>query len=275
MPQPVRSLLIYEYPSLAGPPLGTYEPDEAVLESPEACQMLAACVGILAHSQDDGTLLIVGQVFRYESKETPEPLHVLADAHGTAIRLQRDEVATQLLRDRRYFCEVHAAEPWIDFMDVLLWFQYESNIRLAFLADRLARTFLPPQDEMRVFMQCQMLVTAIERNRRQARQAARRAFRKALPDLLPGLQIAKKKPGYGWNKGHADFFLSQQAELYPTQLLYEPVSQTCVESLRQAIQGYHSPRGYLIAPGLDAEVVLDDTMVFVPFGDRRSWDGAP
>ena len=98
-----------------------------------------------------------------------------------------------------------------------------------------------------VFRPGQGLCPAIERNRRQERQALRRAFTKALPDLLPGTSIARKKPGYGWKKGRADFFLSQQADLCPTQLLRQPVSQTCVETLREAIQA-SQPRGYVVAP---------------------------
>ena len=69
-------------------------------------------------------------------------------------------------------------------------------------------------------------------------------------------------------KGHADFFLTQQGQLLPTQFHLRPVCRTRVDQLRQAIQAYHSPRGYLVAPGLEADVVLDDNMVLVPFGGQ-------
>jgi hypothetical protein len=270
MSDAIPSIFIYEYPSLAGPPLGTYEPDLIALDEAATGQLLALWVGVLADPQDDGSLLTVGNVFRYASTHVPGVLHVLAKLTDPSICLQRDEVATQLLRDGAYFRECHAEEPWIPFRDVLLWFQYESDYRLVFLADELSRTLLPPQDQSRVFMLCQMLYTAIERNHQHERKAARRAFRKALPTLLPGLQVAKKKPGHAWNKGQADFFLTQHKHLFPTQFRLRPVSQHCVETLRQAIHGYKSPRGYLVAPGLDADVVLDDNMVFVPFGDRQT-----
>jgi hypothetical protein len=275
MPE-VPSLFIYEYPSLAGPPLGTYEPDLAALDAAAAEQLLALWVGILAAPQEDGSLLTVGNVFRYASRDAPGALHVLARWADESICLQRDEIATQLLRDGTYFRECHAAEPWIPFTDVLLWFQYEFDYGLVFLADRLSRAFLSPREQSHVFMLCQMLYTAIERNHLRERQAARRAFRKALPALLPGLQVAKKKPGYGWNKGQAHFFLTQHDHLFPTQFRLSPVSRHCVETLRQAIQAYKSQRGYFVAPRLDADVVLDDNMVFVPFGGSRTeTDGSP
>ena len=186
------------------------------------------------------------------------------------IFLHRNEVATTLLPvSGAYFLECHAEDPWIALLDVVLWAQYESDIKLLFLADELARMFLPARQQERLFRLGQGLFPAIERNLRKERESTRRAFRKALPDLLPGLRIATKKPGSGWKKGRADFFLSQQAELYPTQLLCQAASQRCVESLREAMQAYKSPRGYLIAPGLGADVVLDDTMVFVPFGGQK------
>jgi hypothetical protein len=37
------SIFIYEYPSLAGPPLGTYEPDLAALDAAAAEQLPAFC----------------------------------------------------------------------------------------------------------------------------------------------------------------------------------------------------------------------------------------
>lgn len=265
----VPSLFIYEYPSLGGPPLGTYEPDLTALDAQEAGQLMARWVAVLAAPEEDGSLFTVGNVFRYASEDTPGVLHVLARFADESICLQRDEVAAQLLRDGAYFRECHADEPWIPFMDVLPWFQYESNVRVLFVADGLSRAFLSPQDQSRVFMLCQMCFAAIDRNCRAERQAARRAFRKALPALLPGLQIAKKKPGYAWKKGVAHFFLSAQGKLFPTQFRLRPVSQHCIETLRQAIEGYKSPRGYIIAPGLEPEVVLDENMVFVPFGEPK------
>ena len=249
MSDAIPSVFIYEYPTMGGPPLGTYDLAGENLDDPEFRRVWCHCVGALAVSQDDGTLVAVGTVFRYRSAALGVSLDVLLCGEGETLCLHRDVVAATLFPTcGTEFRARYAEQPWVCLLDVLLWAQYESNLCLFVFADELARTFLSTEQQERVFRLGQGLCPAIERNRRQERQALRRAFTKALPDLLPGTSIARKKPGYGWKKGRADFFLSQQADLCPTQLLRQPVSQTCVETLREAIQAYHSPRGYVVAP---------------------------
>jgi hypothetical protein len=77
--------------------------------------------------------------------------------------------------------------------------------------------------------------------------------------------IAEKKPGYAAKNGRADFFLERHGKLMPTQLLTDPVSPHCVESLRKAITGYKAETGYFFAPGIAEGVVLDANMIFVHF----------
>src|SRR5262245_40968523 len=100
------SILIYEYPSLAGPPLGIFEPD---LDASAAASLREhPVVGILAHTLDDGSLCYIGGVYRYELTLMPGALHVFVPFSDSGIWLQRDEVATQLLRDGAYFRKEHA-----------------------------------------------------------------------------------------------------------------------------------------------------------------------
>jgi hypothetical protein len=182
------------------------------------------------------------------------------------IRIKREDVAHVLLKvTSQHFLEDHE-EPWVDFLDVVVMFQYESDYRLALLVDEIPRHFLPHWEARETFFRIgQMVFQCIKHNATQKRQALRRAFRKALPQLLPGATVARKKPGYALEKGHADFFLECQGKLCPTQLMTEPVSQNCVESLRKAIRGYHADTGYFFAPGIAEGVVLDDNMIFVQF----------
>ena len=216
MSDAIPSVFIYEYPTLAGPLLGTYDLEGEHLDDPEIRRCSRQCVGALAVPQDDGRLVLVGTVFRYPTAALGIALDVLLSGDAQTLWLHRDTVAATLLpASGPHLLECYAEEPWVHLFDVVLWFQYESDIQLLFLADELARIFLPARQQERIFRLGQGLFPAIERNRRGERQALRRAFTHALPHLLPGMRIAQKKPGYGWKKGRADFFLSQQGSSAP------------------------------------------------------------
>jgi len=261
----VPSLLIYEYPSLAGPPVGTYELQGEALQAVQTLQAQGAtCAGMLAAQDEEEAWAMVGMVWCYPTRYGP--LHVLTQFADLSAWLKPREVATRLLKDGTYFLEATGDPAWLEFWDVALWFQYEADTGLPFLVYALAERFLSCEQQGRAWRLGQCLWPAVERNSRERRQAARRAFRKALPTLLPGLQIAKKKPGYGWKKGRADFFLSDAGRLCPAQFVLTKVAQSQITSLRQAMEAYQSPRGYLIAPGLEPEAALDENMVWVPFG---------
>jgi hypothetical protein len=261
----VQSIMIYEYPSLDGLPVATVEMEGAALQAVVAMQAHGVtCEGMLAFPEDGDGVALVGMVWGYPS--TYGPVHVLMRFGEDALWLQPREVAPLLKTGGTSFLKDHGDTPWMELWDVALWFQYEADYGLAFLVSMLADRFLPAAPQERAFRLGQCLFAAIERNYHGERQALRRALRKALPQLVPGTQIAKKKPGYGRGKGRAHFFLTQRDALLPTQLLTEPVSRAAVESLREAIQGYHSPRGYFFAPGLAGDVALDANMVLVPFG---------
>jgi len=144
MASAVPHVFIYEYPALGGPPLGTLDAAEELLEDQAALQAFGACVGLLAVPEEDEGYAIVGGVFRHDHERSTWALHVLVRWQGQGLALQRDEVA-QVLTNGAYFRERHAEEPWIDFFDVALWLQYESNYSLIFLMDEIARAFLPAQ----------------------------------------------------------------------------------------------------------------------------------
>jgi hypothetical protein len=207
-------------------------------------------------------------VFKHFLKDKDQRcIHVLVSCEDAAhLYIKREDVATVLLKSTsQHFLEEHE-EPWVDFLDVVVMFQYESDYRLAWLVDEIPQRFLSNGDARGTFFRIgHMVFHCVERNAHRERQARRRALRKALPQLLPGATIAKKKPGYAWKNGHADFFLEHHGKLLPTQLLSAPVSQDCVASLRKAIHGYNAETGYFFAPDIAAGVALDDNMIFVHF----------
>jgi hypothetical protein len=244
------------------------EPDEDMLQDPHAMAIWRECVCLLAVEHEECGVHIIGNVFKhYLDDDDQRLIHVLIsggdDGH---VCIKREDVANVLLKvTSQYFLE-HHEEPWVDFLDVVVMFQYESDYRLAFLVDDITRRFLPKGDARGTFFRLgQMVFQCVERNYHRERQALRRALRKALPQLLPGTTIAKKKPGYAFKNGRADFFLERQGKLIPTQLMTEPVSQSSVESLRKAITGHKAETGYFFAPGIAEGVVLDDNMICVHF----------
>jgi hypothetical protein len=259
--------MVYEYPHMGGLPLGTVEPEEDILQNAGALAAWRACECILAIDREEGGVLIFGHVFKhYVDGDAQRCIHALIGGNGENLCLKREDVAHVLLKATgQHFLKEHQ-ELWVDFLDVVVWFQYESNFMLALWMDEIVRRFIPDEAMGKFFQLSQMVYQCTQRNCGKKRQALRRAFRKALPQLLPGATIARKKPGYALKKGHADFFLEREGKLSPTQLLDEPVSQNCVESLRKAILGYQAETGYFVAPGIEEGVALDDNMVFVEFG---------
>src|SRR5215510_3261956 len=264
----VPTLFLYEYPQMEGTPLGMIEPDEEMLQDPNAMAIWRECVCLLAVEHEECGVHIIGSVFKHSLDDDDQRcIHVLVSGDDDGhVCIKREDVAHVLLKvTSEHFLE-HHEEPWVDLLDVIVMFQYESDYRLAFLVDEITRRFLPQGDARRTFFHLgQMVFQCIERNYRRERQALRRALRKALPHLLPGATIAQKKPGYALKNGHADFFLECQGKLMPTQLLTDPVSQQCVDALRKAITGYKAETGYFFAPGIAEGVVLDDNMIFVQF----------
>jgi len=263
----VPPLFVYEYPHIEGPPLGVLEPDEDLLKNPDAMAMWRECVCLLAVEHEESDVDIIGSVFKHSLDDDKRFIHVFVsggdDGH---VCIKREDVAHVLLKVTSKHFLAHHEDPWVDLLDVIVMFQYESDYRLAFVVDEITRRFLPKWDARRTFFRLgQMVFQCIERNSYKERQALRRALRKALPQLVPGATIAKKKPGYAFKNGRADFFLEHQGKLIPTQLMTDPVSQYCVESLRKAITGHKAQRGYFFAPGIAEGVVLDDTMIFVHF----------
>ena len=263
----VSVLFVYEYPHMEGTPLGVIEPDEYLLKNPDAMAMWRACVCLLAVEHEECDSHIFRSVFTHDLDDDKRFIHVLVSGDDDGhVRIKREDVAHVLLKVTSEHFLAHHEEPWVDLLDVIVMFQYESDYRLAFLVDEITRRFPPQGNARRTFFHLgQMVFQCIERNYRRERQALRRALRKALPHLLPGATIAQKKPGYALKNGRADFFLECQGKLMPTQLLMDPVSQQCVDSLGKAIRGYKAETGYFFAPGIAEGVVLDANMIFVHF----------
>ena len=263
----IPTLCLYAYPHMEGTPIGRIAPDAAIVKNPYLLAHWHECQCLLGVEQEAGRVQIVGGVYKYSFHVTKPCMHVLVSGgDATHISLKRDEVAQVLLNvSRPYFLE-HHEEPWVDFLDVVVLFQYESKYWLDLLVQDIPRRFLPQGDARGTFLHMgQMILECIEHNASQEDKALRRAFEHALPQLLPGVTIAEKKPGYAANKGHADCFLERHGHLMPTQLRTDPVSPQCVESLRTAIRGYQAETGYFFAPGIAEGVVLDANMIFVHF----------
>jgi hypothetical protein len=270
----VPTLCLYEYPSMEGTPLERIAPDAAIVKNPYLLAHWRECQCLLGVEQEAGGVQIVGGVYKYSLNVTKPCMHVLVSCgDATHLSLKRDEVAQVLLNvTRPYFLE-HYEEPWVDFLDVVLLFQYESKYRLAFMVEDIPRRFLPQGDARGTFFRLgQMILGCIDLNASKEYKALRRAFEHALPQLLPGVTVAEKKPGYAANKGYADCFLERQGALMPTQLRTDPVSPQCVESLRTAIRGYKAETGYFFAPGMQEGVILDANMIFVHFAPSIAED---
>jgi hypothetical protein len=266
----VPPLFVYEYPHIEGAPLGVIEPDEDLLKNPDAMAISRECVCLFAVEHEECGVDIIGSVFQQYlcfDDDDQRWIHVLIFCGDTGhVYIKREDVANVLLNvGSTSFLQEHE-EPWVDLLDVIVMFQYESDYRLAFLVDDITQRFLLNWDARGTVLRIgQMVFQCVERNYHRERQALRRALRKVLPQLLPGATIAQKKPGYALKNGHADFFLERHGKLIPTQLMTEPVSPYAVESLRKAITGYKAETGYFFAPGIAEGVVLDDNMIFVHF----------
>jgi hypothetical protein len=263
----VPTLFLYEYPHMEGTPIGLLEPDAEMLQHPHLIAHWRECQCLLAVAHEECGVDLVGGVYKHYVDDAKRFIHVLVSCDDAEhIYIKRDDVANVLLNvGSQYFLQDHE-ELWVDWLDVAMMFQYESDYALPLLVDSLTRRFMPESDKRGTFFRlCHMLYICIERNKRKDRQALRRAFHKALPQLLPSVTVAKKKPGYASKNGHADFFLERQGQLMPTQLLTDPVSQPCVDALRKAIRGYQAETGYFFAPGIAEGVVLDDNMIFIHF----------
>src|SRR5215510_8608769 len=259
----IPTLCLYEYPHMDRTPLGMIEPDEAMLKNPDAMAIWRECVSLFGVDHAEGGVHMIGSVFQQYldfDDDDQRWIHVLVFCGNTEhVYIKREDVANVLLNvGRTSFLQEHE-EPWVDWLDVLVMFRYESDYRLAFVMDDITERFLPNEDARETACRIgQMVFQCVERNYHRERQALRRALRKALPQLLPGATIAQKKPGYALKNGHADFFLERQGKLMPAQLLTDPVSQHYVDALRKAIQGYQAETGYFFAPGIAEGVVLDD-----------------
>jgi hypothetical protein len=263
----VPILFLYEYPHMEGTPIGMIEPAAEMLKNPHLIAHWRECQCLLAVEDEEGGVHTIGGVYKHYVDDAKRFIHILVCCGDVEhVCIKREDVANVLLKvGSQYFLQEHE-EPWVELLDVVAMFQYESDYQLAFLVDEITRRFLSKWDARGTFFRIgQMVFQCIERNYHKERQTLRRAFNKVLPQLLPGATIAKKKPGYALKNGRADFFLERQGKLIPTQLMTDPVSQYCVESLRKAIRGYKAETGYFFAPGIAEGVVLDDNMIFVQF----------
>ena len=163
----VPTLFLYEYPQMEGTPLGMIEPDEEMLQDPHVIATWRECVCLLAVEHEECGVHIIGNVFKhYVDDDEQRCIHVLV-ACGDAehLYIKRDDVANVLLKvGSKFFLQDHE-EPWVDFLDVVVMFQFESKFRLAFLVDEITRRFLPTRDARGTFFRLgQMVFQCVERN---------------------------------------------------------------------------------------------------------------
>src|SRR5262245_53831176 len=163
----VPVLFMYEYPHIAGTPLAGIEPDEYLLKNPDAMAIWRECVCLLAVEHAECGVHIMGSVFKHSLDDDDQRcIHVLVSGDDDGhVCIKREDVAHVLLKvTSEHFLE-HHEEPWVDLLDVIVMFQYESDYRLALLVDDITRRFLPQGDARGTFFHLgQMVFQCIKRN---------------------------------------------------------------------------------------------------------------
>ena len=273
----IPTLFIYTVRDFGGMPIGTLSPDEAGMNNPAVMETWNKTLGLIGIEPEDldydGLPLIVGSVFEYEMRKGGTFRYMVSWVDDPpTILLHKGDIAKFLKVSGKTFLDEYQDMVWVELRNVVLWFQFEYDLGLPFLLTMLIKEVGMEVDERGLYFRLgQMACACVYRNMEKRNQSLRYSFRKDLPTLMDGMEIAKKKPGTAAMTGFADVYLAREGQLYPAQVLAFAATQHRINGLSNFMEHYQQAKGYIFAPGLEADAVLPENIELIEYHGNEQY----